>query len=100
MKTTTHTLVKTETNRKANKYSYAIVINETGETVGTRNSNREYVACTIDGAFFFGRMDLVGKGDHGKMIKHCQAEAPKAEPGRKDYLEAKLTNLTTIAVLK
>lgn len=64
-----YTLKKTETARKNGKFFYE-VIDENGNIISTRSSNREYVACTINGEFYFGRVDLVGKGDHGKMIKH------------------------------
>jgi hypothetical protein len=65
-------LIKTEINTKAAKYNYKVV-DENGVVISTRNSNREYVACTICGAFYFGRIDLIGKGDHGRCIKYLQA---------------------------
>ena len=58
----------TETNNKAGKFHYQ-VIDEAGNVLTERRSNREYVAATINGAFFFGRVDLVGKGDHGRYLK-------------------------------
>lgn len=54
------------------KWLYRIVNNRTGETVATRTSKRNYVAATIDGCYFFGRLDLVGKGDHGQQVKIAQ----------------------------
>ncbi len=60
----------TETARKDGKFSYQ-VIDENGTVLSTRSSNREYVACTIDGKFYFGRLDLIGQGDHGKHVKYC-----------------------------
>ncbi len=48
------------------------VINENGEVISKRTSTRKYVACTIDGEFYFGRLDLIGKGDHGKMLNYIQ----------------------------
>ena len=60
-----YTLKKTETNRKTGKFFYE-VIDESGNVISTRSSNREYVACTINGNFYFGRIDLIGKGEHGK----------------------------------
>lgn len=48
------------------------VINEKGEVISKRTSTRKYVACTINGEFFFGRLDLVGKGDHGKILANIQ----------------------------
>lgn len=64
-----YTLKKNETNRKTGKFFYE-VIDESGNVISTRSSNREYVACTIHGGFYFGRIDLIGKGDHGRMLKH------------------------------
>lgn len=61
------------TNNKAGKFHYQ-VIDENGTIISERKSNREYVACTIDGSYYFGRLDLVGKGDHGRMVKHYSAE--------------------------
>jgi hypothetical protein len=63
----TYKLLRKETNNKAAKYYYT-VIDETGKVISERSSNREYVACTIDGSFYFGRLDLIGKGDHAKRI--------------------------------
>jgi hypothetical protein len=59
----------TETNNKSGKFMYQ-VIDESGNVISSRSSNREYVACTIDAFYFFGRVDLIGKGDHGRNIKH------------------------------
>lgn len=33
-----------------------------------KNVRRDYVACTANGEFYFGRLDLIGKGDHGKGL--------------------------------
>lgn len=57
-----------ETENKAGKFHY-LVKDENGHIISERRSNREYVACTINGQFYFGRIDLIGKGDHGKQIK-------------------------------
>ena len=38
-------------------------------TVAARTSTRDYVAATANGEFFFGRVDLIGKGDHGKALR-------------------------------
>ena len=70
-----YTLKVTETARKAGKYHYQ-VIDENGTVISERRSNRKYVACTINGSFYFGRLDLIGKGDHGKMLKYC-ADKPE-----------------------
>jgi len=58
----------TETNNKAAKYNYQ-VIDEAGNVITERKSNKEYVACTADGVYFFGRLDLIGKGNHGAEMK-------------------------------
>lgn len=63
-----YTLKVSETNNKAGKFHYQVV-DETGNVLTDRKSNREYVACTINGEFFFGRLDLIGKGGHGRQVK-------------------------------
>jgi hypothetical protein len=69
----TFKLIKTETNVKAAKYLYQ-VIDENGNVLMTRKSNREYIAATIDGLYFFGRLDLIGKGMHGSDLKSLTNE--------------------------
>ena len=54
---------------KGKKYQYTVT-DEKGNVVSTRTSARDYVACTADGSFYFGRLDLIGKGDHGKRLSH------------------------------
>ena len=54
---------------KGKKYQYTVT-DEKGNVISTRTSAREYVACTADGSFYFGRLDLIGKGDHGKRLSH------------------------------
>lgn len=61
-------LTRTETNRKDARFLY-VVTDENGVEISRRSSNREYVACTIHGSYYFGRLDLIGKGDHGKRLK-------------------------------
>ena len=46
------------------------MVDETGKVISERKSNRVYVAATTDGKYYFGRLDLIGKGDHGKDINH------------------------------
>jgi hypothetical protein len=58
----------TEINTKASKYLYQ-VIDEVGNVISERKSNKEYVACTPYGSTYFGRLDLIGKGNHGQAIK-------------------------------
>lgn len=75
-------LVKTQ---KGKLFKYDVV-DESGSIVSTRTSKRDYVACTSNGEFYFGRLDLVGKGDHGRAI--CALKAPtdyKEEYGQ--YIE-------------
>ena len=69
----------TETKNKAGKFIYE-VIDEAGTVISTRKSNREYVACTINGSHCFGRVDLIGKGDHGRTIKFLQQTGRKVSP--------------------
>lgn len=57
---------------KGKKYQYTVT-DEKGNVVSTRTSARDYVACTADGSFYFGRLDLIGKGDHGKRLSHTAA---------------------------
>ena len=68
-----YTLKVTETKNKAGKFHYQ-VIDENGQLISERKSNRVYVACTRNGGFYFGRLDLVGRGDHGRMIKNLYVQ--------------------------
>jgi hypothetical protein len=63
-----YTLNVKETGNKAGRFHYTVT-DENGNIISDRKSNREYVACTIHGSHYFGRLDLIGKGDHGKKIK-------------------------------
>lgn len=63
--TKTFTLTKTEL--KNGKFHYVVTDNN-GNVISERKSNRHYVACTACGAFYFGRLDLIGKGTHGLLI--------------------------------
>lgn len=67
---TTYKLTRTEINTKSAKYLYQIV-DQNGNIASERKSNREYVACSLSGWFFFGRLDLIGKGDHKKRMQNC-----------------------------
>jgi len=75
----TYKLTVTETGNKAGKFSYTVV-DENGTIISTRKSNREYVACTINGSYYFGRLDLIGKGDHGKQVKWCIEHSQEVVP--------------------
>jgi hypothetical protein len=59
----------TETNKKTGKFHYTVT-DENGNLISERKSNREYVACTANGSFYFGRLDLIGKGDHGRSLNY------------------------------
>jgi len=61
-----------ETGSKATKFHYRVV-DESGSVISERRSNRVYVACCINGDYYFGRADLVGKGGHGEYLKCCAA---------------------------
>lgn len=54
---------------KGKKYQYTVT-DEKGNVISTRTSARDYVACTANGEFYFGRLDLIGKGNHGKELSH------------------------------
>lgn len=58
-------LTKTQ---KGKKFQYQVIDTTTNEVISSRTSARDYVACTTNGAFYFGRLDLIGKGDHGKQL--------------------------------
>lgn len=65
---------------KGKKFLYEVK-DEQGRLYAKRLSNRDnYVACTLHGEFFFGRIDLIGKGDHNKIVTQYMKviEAPKA----------------------
>ena len=108
-----YTLKKTETNRKNGKFLYE-VIDEYGNVISTRSSNREYVACTIYGGFYFGRIDLIGKGEHGRcqkiffknmninqdfFDKHVKQNWESIEQFKSHY-KNKFDNVNSIAYLK
>ena len=60
----------TKTQLRNGKFIYEVK-DENENVISNRTSNRSYVACTIDGSFYFGRLDLIGKGDHGRLINDC-----------------------------
>lgn len=85
----------TETKNKAGKYKYQVF--ENGILLAERKSNRVYVACYVtaqqtpgpngtimytgfDLPYFFGRMDLVGKGDSKHAASYAYALAT-VKPG-------------------
>ena len=66
--TTTNVYTLTKTELKNGKFQY-VVTDQNGNVISNRTSARHYEACTALGCFYFGRLDLIGKGDHGKFIK-------------------------------
>lgn len=52
---------------KGQKYLYEVK-DENGNVVSKRMSKRDYIACTANGEFYFGRIDLIGKGEHGRIL--------------------------------
>lgn len=48
---------------KGKKYEYQVIDVDSKAIVSKRTSAREYVACTADGSFYFGRLDLMGNED-------------------------------------
>ena len=65
----TYRLTKTEL--KNGKFLYEVK-DENNTTISKRTSTRgHYIACTIDGQFYFGRRDLIGKGMHGQLLNQA-----------------------------
>ena len=65
----TYRLTKTEL--KNGKFLYEVK-DENNNTISKRTSTRgHYIACTIDGQFYFGRVDLIGKGMHGQLLNQA-----------------------------
>jgi len=78
---TKYYLTKTPAGCKGFLYE---VRDEKGVLISKRTSKRDYVACTADGVYYFGRRDLIGKGDHGRRLRQAQAQADYTEA---DYLK-------------
>lgn len=57
---------------KGKKFQYTVT-DESGTVISTRTSVRDYVACTRNGKFYFGRLDLIGKGSHGRALSSAMA---------------------------
>lgn len=57
---------------KGKKYQYTVT-DEKGNVISTRTSASDYVACTANSEFYFGRLDLIGKGDHGRALSSATA---------------------------
>lgn len=67
---------------KGKKYQYTVT-DEKGNVISTRTSARDYVACTANGEFYFGRLDLIGKGDHGRALSSATAIVANPEAAYK-----------------
>lgn len=65
------------------KFLYTVT-DENGNIISTRTSSRDYVACTIDGSFYFGRLDLINKGDHGRTLNSAHSVLNNPEKVYKD----------------
>lgn len=63
---------------KGKKYLYEVK-DESGNVISKRMSTRDYVACSINGEFYFGRLDLVGKGDYLQKMTRAQTMANYSE---------------------
>lgn len=94
----TYTLTKTAKG-KNNLYT---VTDEAGNVISTRTSARDYVACTISGEYYFGRIDLIEKGGHGASVKFCQGKANNQEISeeKREIYRKHLQKLLSIAYLK
>lgn len=87
--------------QKGDKFVYTVT-DERGNVISTRTSKRNYVACTANGDFYFGRLDLIGKGDHGKDISFYRSVMEKS--GREsekyiEYIKERFSDLNTIVYL-
>lgn len=71
--------------QKGDKFVYTVT-DERGNVISTRTSKRDYVACTVNGEFYFGRLDLIGKGAHGISISYNTKIINNAENRYKDFI--------------
>lgn len=71
---------------KGKKFEYQVIDTESKAIVSSRISARDYVACTANGEFYFGRLDLIGKGDHGKILSYVNEFLSKPEVAYKKWL--------------
>ena len=85
---------------KGKKYEYQVIDADSKAIVSKRTSAREYVACTADGSFYFGRLDLIGKGDHGKQLSHVTEILANPEKAYKKQIAYFLLTKMFLAVLQ
>jgi hypothetical protein len=69
---------KLNVTEKNGKFHYQVT-DQKGNVISERKSNRKYVACTASGSHYFGRLDLIGKGDHGSCLNNCEKIAKMTE---------------------
>ena len=82
---------KLNVTNKSGKFHYTVT-DENGNVISERKSNREYVACTANGSYYFGRLDLIGKGGHGTHLSRlCYYIAMSESEYFKQYDWAKPT---------
>lgn len=72
---------------KGKKFLYEVK-DENGNVISQRTSTRNYVACTANGEFYFGRLDLIGKGDHGKGLSNTTKILSNIPKACKEYGES------------
>ena len=93
-------LILTKT-QKGNKYLYEVKNNE-GVVLAKRLSSRDYIACTSNGELFFGRMDLIGKGEHGRQLSMYEkgAQDMKEKESFRKWCAESLEIIRNIAYLQ
>jgi hypothetical protein len=75
-----YVLVRKPNGTPKARFYYQIVDTENNVIISQRFSNRAYVAATINGSHYFGRVELVGKGDHGRYLHNCQLKKQEPQP--------------------
>lgn len=66
------------------------VVDDSGKVISQRVSAREYVACSINGDYYFGRMDLVGKGEYAYMLQRAKNFMKDPEGWFRNYAQTQL----------
>jgi len=103
--TPAYRLTKTPIGSKGLEFLYQ-VIDQDGKVISDRRSARHYEAATISGSHYFGRRDLVGKGEHGAMIKMAQGYGRRYERGKFIWVkvsepdQAQITRVSAVAYLE
>lgn len=73
--------------QKGDKFVYTVT-DERGNVISTRTSKRDYVACTVNGEYYFGRLDLIGKGAHGISLSYNTNIVNNTEKLYKDFIDS------------